>query len=51
VRKQPAPEFLSTIEAIHQTIDLFAEGGSREHDNLLTVFDQMVEFQLRFTEV
>jgi DTW domain-containing protein YfiP len=55
VRKQPAHECLSTIEAIHQTIDLLrTENGAgvpeREHDNLLTVFDQMVEFQLRFTE-
>ena len=51
VRRQPAPEFLSTIEAIHRTIDLFDESGIRDHDNLLTVFDQMVEFQLRFTAV
>lgn len=55
VRKQPAPECLSTIEAIHHTLDLLQGRADnspdvREHDNLLTVFDQMVEFQLRFTE-
>lgn len=57
VRRQPAPEYLSTIEAIHQTIDLLgpvtapaSESAERAHDNLLTVFDSMVEFQLRFTK-
>ena len=50
VRKQPAPECLSTIGAIHRTIELLPGLGSRDHDNLLEVFDQMVEFQLRFTE-
>jgi DTW domain-containing protein YfiP len=55
VRRQPAPECLSTIEAIHETIDQLqfqneAATRLRDHDNLLTVFDQMVKFQLRFTE-
>lgn len=51
VRKQPAPECLSTIEAIHRTIDLLkGPSSSREHDTLLDVFDQMVEFQLLFSE-
>ncbi len=51
VRKQPAPECLSTIEAIHQTIDLLKpvlqlpEAWS-EHNKLLKVFDSMVERQL-----
>lgn len=48
VRKQPAAECLSTIEAIHRTIDLL--GTTSEHDSLLKVFDRMVEFQLGFTE-
>ncbi len=50
VRKQPMPECLSTIEAIHKTIELYSP-ETNDHDNLLDVFDQMVEFQLKFTEV
>ena len=53
VRKQPAPECYSTIEAIHHTVELLGpEAGfdpaSREHDKLLFVFDKMVERQLEF---
>lgn len=48
VRRQPAAECLSTIEAIHRTIDLL--GTTQDHDRLLTVFDKMVEFQLGFSE-
>ncbi len=48
VRKQPAPECVSTIEAIHQCIGLL--GLSQEHDQLLEVFDQLVEQQLVFVE-
>ncbi|WP_374031430.1 tRNA-uridine aminocarboxypropyltransferase [Bdellovibrio bacteriovorus] len=51
VRKQPRELCYSTIEAVHQTIDLL--GGAlgldltrRPHDNLLDVFDLMVERQL-----
>jgi DTW domain-containing protein YfiP len=53
VRKQPAPGCYSTVEAIHQTIELvgsqvgFAVEG-RQHDGLLSVFDYMVEKQLTF---
>ena len=51
VRKQPAPECLSTIEAIHHTLDLLSDDeGPRPHDNLLEVFDRMVEAQLGFIE-
>lgn len=55
VRKQPAPGCYSTIEAIHQTIDLLGDRpgfkvASREHDKLLHVFDAMVERQLEFKE-
>ena len=53
VRKQPGVECYSTIEAIHQTIELLGstvgfETESRKHDRLLEVFDQMVERQLQF---
>lgn len=48
VRKQPAPECLSTIEAIHHTLDLLQMMPSREHDSLLFVFNKMVERQLDF---
>lgn len=56
VRKQPAPECWSTIEAIHQTIELvgpargFSGVEQREHDNMLFVFDRMVERQLAFVK-
>lgn len=54
VRKQPAPGCYSTIEAVHQIIELLApqppdlSGGDRKHDVLLRVFDRMVEQQLQF---
>jgi len=53
VRKQPAAGCYSTIEAIHQVIELAAPYSgfslaSRRHDNLLAVFDKMVEQQLQF---
>ncbi len=53
VRKQPRSGCFSTIEAIHHTIELLGEQcgfnlQSRQHDNLLKVFDSMVETQLRF---
>lgn len=53
VRKQPRPGCFSTIEAIHHTIELLGAQNNfdlqeRQHDNLLTVFDSMVETQLRF---
>ncbi|CAE81015.1 tRNA-uridine aminocarboxypropyltransferase [Bdellovibrio bacteriovorus] len=51
VRKQPKEFCYSTIEAVHQTIELL--GGDlgldlkpRPHDNLLEVFELMVERQL-----
>lgn len=53
VRKQPAKEYVSTIEAIHHTIELLGPGAGfkteqREHDKLLNVFNYMVERQLEF---
>jgi DTW domain-containing protein YfiP len=55
VRKQPAPECVSTIEAIHQTIELIGPHigfatETREHDKLLKVFDRLVEQQLVFVQ-
>jgi DTW domain-containing protein len=51
VRKQPQENFFSTLEAIHETIELLGPAagfdvGSREHDSLLDTFDHMVEQQL-----
>lgn len=51
VRRQPSPECYSTIEAIHQTIELIGpmrgfDLSSREHDHLLHTFNWMVESQL-----
>lgn len=53
VRKQPHAACYSTIEAIHQTIELLGESqgfdvSSRQHDGLLQVFNSMVELQLSF---
>jgi DTW domain-containing protein YfiP len=53
VRKQPAAGCFSTIEAIHQVIELVGSYyqfpvSQRLHDRLLTVFDKMVEQQLQF---
>lgn len=54
VRKQPLPQCLSTIEAIHKTIEQLApvsgfDVQSRRHDHLLDVFGQMVKRQLAFS--
>lgn len=55
VRKQPAPECLSTIEAIHHTIELLGPvlglaPDFRDHDHLLVLFNQMVNRQLEFIQ-
>ncbi|MBX2988357.1 MAG: DTW domain-containing protein [Bdellovibrionaceae bacterium] len=52
VRKQPASECFSTIEAIHHSIELLGDVAgfdlsSRRHDHLIEMFDLMVERQLR----
>ena len=55
IRRQPRPRCYSTIEAIHQVIELFAAGGkgrgadARPHDNLLKVFASLVDRQLTYT--
>ncbi|UXR65960.1 DTW domain-containing protein [Bdellovibrio bacteriovorus] len=53
VRKQPSDFCYSTIEAIHQTIELLGDSRGfntalRQHDNLLQVFDVLVERQLDY---
>ena len=55
VRKQPAPECYSTIEAIHHTLKLLGPSqgfdlSTRHHDKLLFVFNKMVEKQLEFID-
>lgn len=49
VRKQPKEFCYSTVEAIHHTIEMLGPQDSR-HDNLIFVFDKMVEQQLEFIE-
>jgi DTW domain-containing protein YfiP len=53
VRKQPAAGCFSTIEAIHQVIELVGPCyqfpiAQRQHDSLLAVFERMVAQQLQF---
>ena len=55
VRKQPDANCYSTIEAIHQTIELIGQSqgftiNDRIHDRLMNVFDFMVQRQLDFIE-
>ena len=53
VRKQPAAGCYSTVEAIHQTLEMIGPSvgfptEARMHDSLISVFDFMVEKQLSF---
>ncbi len=55
VRKQPKADCYSTIEAIHQTIELLGKSqnfdtNERSHDKLLSVFNHMVDRQLEFIQ-
>ncbi len=55
VRKQPQANFFSTVEAIHETIELLGEEqgfpvSSREHDKLLQVFDHLVDQQIELAK-
>lgn len=55
VRKQPEANFFSTIEAIHETIELIGKArgfdtASRAHDSLLRVFDSMVDQQIELAK-
>jgi DTW domain-containing protein len=56
VRKQPKPHFTSTIEAIHQTIDLVGpargfDPSLKVHGRLIEIFDHLVEQQLEFVRI
>jgi len=56
VRKQPAAECFSTIEAIHQTIELLGPScgfavESGRHNVLLRVFDAMVTRQMEYVKI
>ncbi|HRK01168.1 MAG TPA: tRNA-uridine aminocarboxypropyltransferase [Oligoflexia bacterium] len=46
-RRQPKPNYLSSIEAIHHVVEQLSPGRP-EHAVLLEVFDKMVERQLGF---
>ena len=49
IRKEPAFECVSTVEAVHTLLREF-EGPRVQHENLLQVFDAMVDFQLQFND-
>lgn len=55
IRREPRPECYSTIEAIHQVIELFTPRLDRQapflppHDNLLAVFRSVIDRQLIYT--
>ena len=48
IRKQPRPECLSSIEAIHRVLSLLDD--SQSYDGMLRVFDRMVQRQLEFAQ-
>lgn len=55
VRQQPKENCYSTIEAIHQTIELLGSSQgfdikSRDHDKLLSVFDSFVTKQVEYLQ-
>lgn len=55
VRKQPQAGFVSSIEAVHQVIELLGESygfdvRNRGHDHLLEIFQGMIRHQLKYTE-
>ena len=55
IRREPGPQCYSTIEAIHQVIELFAFGmasdtpSNRPHDTMLDVLHSVMERQLTYT--
>jgi len=55
IRRQPKPHCYSTLEAIHHVLDLFSPSGDeasrshRPHENLLTVFNSVIDRQLAYT--
>jgi DTW domain-containing protein len=52
IRKQPRPDYTSTIEAIHHLIELLApadgDAGANSRHNLLEVFDFSINRQLTY---
>jgi len=46
IRKQPKDFCLSTIEAIHECIDLLNVQASSAHDHLLEVFDRVIDWHI-----
>lgn len=48
IRKQPRPECLSSLEAIHRVLTLLRDPA--DHSGMLWVFDQMVERQLAYSK-
>lgn len=48
IRRQPRPECLSSLEAIHRVLTLLQDPA--DHSGMLQVFDQMVERQLRYSQ-
>ncbi len=48
VRKQPSSHCYSTIEAIHEFIELVEQPTHRHHDNMIEVFTSMVNQQIDF---
>jgi DTW domain-containing protein YfiP len=55
IRREPRPECYSTIEAIHQVIELVTPGLGHQasflppHNNLLAVFRSVIDRQLTYT--
>ena len=51
IRRQPKAHCYSTLEAIHQVLDLFAPctASRRPHDNLLMVFRSVIDRQSFYT--
>lgn len=55
VRKQPKKDCYSSIEAIHQTIEVLGQSQgfdirTRQHDHLLELFDSFITRQLQYIE-
>ena len=51
IRRQPQSHCYSTLEAIHQVLDLLTARGPAQpaHDNLLSVFRSVIDRQLTYT--
>lgn len=53
-KKQPRPACLSSVESVHRVIEVLGSRGwaqapaLNEHDRMITIFRNMVKFQLQF---